>query len=96
MVQTSFCRTILVTKKDDDDDDNEGHSTLGESLVPNEASSLYGLCVCVCVCHCNSMLGTPGWRADKTHPAMGINVPSRCRCILVYNYTGAHCVVHPP
>ena len=52
------------------------------------------VCVCVCVCHCNSMLGTPGWRADKAHPVMGINVHTRCRCILVYNYIGAHCVVH--
>jgi hypothetical protein len=30
------------------------------------------------------MLCTPGWRADKIHPAMGINFRTRCRSILVY------------
>jgi hypothetical protein len=86
----------LSDKNDDGDDgdDNERHFAWGKSLVPNDASLLYGLCVCLC--HCNSMLGTPGWRADKTHPALGINVHTRCRFILVYNYIGAYCVVHPP
>ena len=51
-VQTSafILSNYLSDKKDDDDD--ERHFALGGSLVPNDASLLFGLCVCVCVCVC--------------------------------------------